>query len=163
VTAAEALDLVDVGCVEAGQAVLGAALVGGSAARDVVTCLESGDLTDTRQRAVLEAMLALIARDAPIEPATVLGQLRAGGADVRLPAGRDAGVYLSDLMEYAGAGHPRFHLRVILEHALRRETRQTGTRITQAAGSGAVGELVDFVAREAGRVFEAGQRLEASR
>ena len=51
-----------------------------------------------------------------IDPVTVLGQMRAGGTEVLMPAGRDAGVYLADLMERAGAGAPRYYLRVILEH-----------------------------------------------
>jgi replicative DNA helicase len=160
---ADVIDLVDVGCVEAGQAILGAALIGGPAARDAVASLESNDLTDTRQRAVLEAMHALIAREAPIEPTTVLGELRAGGSDVRMPAGRDCGVYLADLMEHAGNGHPSFHLRVVLEYALRREVRQAGIRITQAAGAIPVGELVDFALNEHSRVLRAGQRLHAAK
>jgi replicative DNA helicase len=159
---APALDLVEVGCLEAGRSVLGTALAGSTAAREALGHLQSDDLTDTRQRAVLEAIQALITREAPIDPVTVLGELRAGGTDVRMPAGRDAGVFLADLMEHAMTGHPGFHVRVILEYALRRDMRRAGMRIQQAAGSSPIGHLLDFIAQELNRVVATEARLKAA-
>lgn len=143
----DVLDLVDVGCDEAGAAVLGSALFGRADARAVVALLRIEDLTDTRQRAVLVAMHALIERGAPIDPVTVVGEMRAqGSSEARLPAGRDAGVYTADLMERGMTGAPQFHLRVILEHGVRRAAQSAGMRITQAAGTMPVDDLAAFVA-----------------
>lgn len=160
----EILDLVDVGCEEAGAALLGSALFGCPEARTAVGELRDDDLTDTRQRAVLVAMHALIERAAPVDPVTVLGEMRAhGSSEVRLPAGRDAGVYLADLMERGMTGHARHYLAVILEHGVRRAARTAGTRITQAAGSMPLADLAPFVGEQARRVLEAVQRREAVR
>lgn len=161
---AAALDLVDVGCDEAGAALLGSALFGNADARGAVAGLRGDDLTDTRQRAVLAAVQTLIARDAPIDPVTVVGAMRGGGStEVRLPAGRDAGVYLADLMERGMTGHARWYLGIILEHGIRRATRAAGTRIAQAAGTMPVDELATFVGEQAKVVLAAVERLEAVR
>lgn len=152
------VDLVDVGANEAGAALLGAALLGGEAARGAVKQLAVHELNDTRQAAVLEAMLALITEDVPLDPVTVLGRLRAGGAEVAMPAGREAAVYLADLMERGGAIDPAFHLQVIREHAFRRTARTAGQRINQAAGSSSLTDLVATVRDEAIKAIAAAKR-----
>jgi replicative DNA helicase len=108
-------------------------------------------------------MHTLLGRDVPIDPVTVLGEMRANGSAARLPAGRDCGVYLTDLQEAGMTGHARYYLAVILEHVVRRVAREAGLRIQQAAGSVPLDELGTFVAHEAGRVLVASQRLEAER
>lgn len=159
----ELLDLVDVGCDEAGAALLGSALFGSPEARGAVAELHVDDLTDTRQRAVLAAMRPLIDRGAPLDPVTVVGEMRANGSsEARLPAGRDAGVYLADLMEQGMTGQARFYLAVILEHGVRRAARQAGTRIVQAAGSMPLSDLPALVGDEARRVLDAVQRRDAA-
>jgi replicative DNA helicase len=155
------VDLVDVGCSEAGAALLGTALLGSGEARAAVEGLREADLSDVRQRAVLDAMRTLIERGDPIDPVTALGEMRATGSAARLPAGRECGVYLLDLLEQGMAGHPRHYLAIILEHGVRRVAREAGIRVTQGAGSLPLADLQAFVAQEAARVLDAAKRLEA--
>lgn len=158
-----ALDLVEVGCAEAGAALLGAALAGDLRAADAVRDLDDMTLTDTRHRFVLTTMRALLVRGIPLDPVTVLGEMRANGTAARLPAGRDAGVYLADLLEQGVARDPWHCRRVVLEHTVRRVAREAGLRIQQAAGSVPLAELPAFVEQEAGRVIAAAEQAAATR
>jgi hypothetical protein len=80
------------------------------------------DLTVPQHRHVAAAARVLLKQGYPVDPVTVLGQLRRQGTENARTDNRDAGVLLVELCQAApcvsNAGH---YLRVVLEHAYRRE------------------------------------------
>lgn len=107
------------------------------------------DLTVPQHRHVAAAARALLEQGHPIDPVTVLGQLRRQGTENARTDSRDAGVLLVELCQAApsvmSAGH---YLRIVLEHAYRRRAQQTAMRLLQAAETGPLTALHDLVERE---------------
>ncbi len=107
------------------------------------------DLTVPQHRHVAAAARVLLEQGHPIDPVTVLGQLRRQGTENARTASRDAGVLLVELCQAApsvsNVGH---YLRIVLEHAYRRRAQQTAARLLQAAETGSVTALHDLVERE---------------
>ena len=117
------------------------------------------DLTVPQHPHVAAAARALLEQGHPIDPVTVLGQLRCQGSENARTASRDAGVLLVELCQAApsvtSAGH---YLRIVLEHAYRRRAQQTATRLLQAAETGSLTALHDLVEREHTALAEAHRR-----
>lgn len=124
-----------IGSVEAEQAFLGCLLqIKGDFLRLLVTQAEAGDFTDPRHAAVHTVMLQLHEERQPLDPVTVLGQLRRSGLERSMTADRDAGVFLADLMDATPTvGNVGYYLTILLEHRVRRECARLAERMTQAA------------------------------
>jgi replicative DNA helicase len=128
-------DLAQEGCAEAGRWLLGSALSGYPDALNALTDLAADDLTDASQRALLEVIQDLQARDAPIDLVTVLGEIKKRGDQFPLPADRRAELYLHGLLESARGHAAGYYKLVVLENKLRRVACSAGTRIELAARS----------------------------
>jgi replicative DNA helicase len=121
------------------------------------------DLTVPQHRHVAAAARVLLEQGHPIDPVTVLGQLRRQGTENARTDSRDAGVLLVELCQAApsvsNAGH---YLRIVLEHAYRRRAQQTAARLLQAAETGSLTALHDLVERERRALTAAHRRTTAS-
>ncbi len=107
------------------------------------------DLTVPQHRHVAAAARVLLEQGHPIDPVTVLGQLRRQGVENARTDSRDAGVLLVELCQAAPcAGNAGHYLRIVLEHASRRRAQQAAARLLQAAEAGSLTALHDLVERE---------------
>ena len=150
-------DIELIGCPDAEAALLGAALLTGRA-DDVLTGVTLDDFTTGLHQAVFDAMRHLIDRGEPVDPVTVLGEMRAAGT-VESRHGRDLGVSLVALAEGCPtATNHRHYRRTVLEHSYRRRVRQAGERLTQAAADTPLDELQQLTHREHIDVEQARQR-----
>ncbi len=120
------------------------------------------NLTVPQHRHVTAAARALLEQGHPIAPVPVLGQLRRQGTENARTDSRDAGVLLVELCQAApnvsNAGH---YLRIVLEHAHRRRTQQSATRLLQAAETGSLATMHDLVNREHAALTAAYRRTTA--
>ncbi len=106
------------------------------------------DLTVPQHRHVAAAARVLLEQGHPIDPVTVLGQLRRQGTENARTDNRDAGVLLIELYQAPCAGNAGPYLRIVLEHAYRRRAQQAAARLLQAAETGSLTALHDLVERE---------------
>jgi len=126
-----------IGCPDAEAAVLGCLLRMPLHDADALAGhLEAEDFVDPRHRAVLGAVLAVVAEGVAPDPVAVLGELRRSGAERSMTADRSAGVFLADLLAAApavvNAGH---YARVVVEHRARRRVLEAAERLGQLAGT----------------------------
>lgn len=146
----------DLGWSEVGEPLAEAAVLGcllrttRAHAAALLSAFVDEDLTVPQHRHVAAAARALLEQQGhPIDPVTVLGQLRRQGTEHARTASRDAGVLLVELCQAApsisNAGH---YLRIVLEHAYRRRAQQTAGRLLQAAETGPLAALHDLVDHE---------------
>jgi replicative DNA helicase len=145
-------------------AALGCVLRGGpDVAREVLSRLTPGDWTVPVHAHVAAAASALLSRGEPVDPVTVLGQLRRGGLENARTASRDAGVLLIELCQGApttsSAGH---YVRIVLEHSYRRRAQQAAIRLQQAAETGSLKDLSAVIDREHAALTTCRQRIEAT-
>jgi replicative DNA helicase len=98
----------------------------------------------------------------PVDPVTVLDQLRRQGMGHASTAHRDAGVLLVDLCQAApcidSAGH---YLRIVPELANRRRVQQAALR-RQSAATGSLAGLLALVKGEERAVLAAQERVAVS-
>jgi replicative DNA helicase len=146
-------------------AVLGCVLLGGpGVARDVLHRLSSEDWTVPVHAHVAAAATVLLERREPIDPVTVLGQLRRQGIEDARTASRDAGVLLVELCQAAPCtSSARHYLRIVLEHSYRRRAQQAAVRLLQASETGSLSELTTVVAREHAALTRCRQRITGAR
>lgn len=140
-----------IGCPEAEAAVLGALLGTHSSLllAGYLRQLEAEDFVDPRNRAVFEAMRALVDGRAAVDPVTVLGELRRSGGERAMTDDKSAGVYLADLVSAPpSVGSVGHYLQVVLEHRVRRTAEELGIRLQQIAGDASQVEVVALL-REA--------------
>ena len=140
---------------ELGEPLAEAALLGallrttGRHAAALLSAFDDTDLVVPQHRHVTAAARALLEQGHPIDPVTVLGQLRRQGTDSARTDSRDAGVLLVELCQAApstsSAGH---YLRIVLEHAYRRRAQQAAARLLQAAETGSIDALTALVDHE---------------
>ena len=120
------------------------------------------DLTVPQHRHVAAAARTLLEQGHPVDPVTVLGQLRRQGTENARTASRDAAVFLVELCQAApsvsSAGH---YLRIVLEHGYRRRVQQAATRLLQAAETGPLTALHDLVESEHAALTAAHRRTTA--
>lgn len=141
-------------------AVLGCVLRGGpDQARAVLGLLEQDCWSVPQHAHVAAAARALLARGEPVDPVTVLGQLRRQGVESARTASTDAGVLLVELCQAApcvsNVGH---YARIVLEHAYRRRVQAAALRLAGAAENADLTDLCDLVAAEHVAVTHAGHR-----
>lgn len=151
-----ALDTVPqtIGCPAAERELLGALLSGTPADTALVLDqLDDTDLVIGAHIVVVAALRRLVEADAPdLGPVAVLGELRRTGEITSTVLGNGdgaAGVLLADL--YGSAPVPlgaAYRLRIVQEHTARRRLQQAGMRLSQAAESGALGNVPELVRSE---------------
>lgn len=144
-------------------AVLGCVLRAGPDQARAVLGLLGEDCWSVPQHAhVATAARALLARGEPVDPVTVLGQLRRQGIENARTASTDAGVFLVELCQAApcvsNAGH---YARIVLEHAYRRRVQAAALRLLHAADTADLTELCELVDAEHTAVARAGHRAVA--
>lgn len=154
-------DIELIGCPTAEAALLGAALISGRA-DDVLTGVTVDDFTTGQHRTVFAAMRELVDRGEPVDPVTVLGEIRAAGA-VESHHGRDLGLSLMALAENCPtATNHRHYRQTVLQHTYRRRIRQAGERFTQYAADAPLDELHQLAHREHVDVEQARQRADVA-
>lgn len=121
--------------------------------------LEEEDFTVPAHRHVLTAIRHLAGRREPVDPVTVLGQLRRQGSDTASTASRSAAVLLITLRESAPAvGSASYYTRILCEHTYRRRIQQAAVRLLQAAEHADLGTLHTLTEHEHDAVTEQQQR-----
>jgi replicative DNA helicase len=121
------------------------------------------DLTVPQHRHVAAAARVLLEQGHPIDPVTVLGQLRRQGTENARTDNRDAGVLLVELCQAAPCvSNASHYLRIVLEHAYRRRAQQAAARLLQAAEAGTLTALHDLVKREHDALTAAHRRTTAA-
>jgi AAA domain/DnaB-like helicase N terminal domain len=113
------------------RCVLGAMLQSETAIRDVIELIGSSlDFYAPRHQLIHEAIMALQARGAPVEPVSVLDELRHEGALQRV----GGAPYLHTLMQAAGTPvSAAYYARIVVEHATRRHLIELADRLRQGA------------------------------
>jgi replicative DNA helicase len=124
--------------------------------------LEPEDFASAKNRAVLAAIRSLVDGGQPVDPITVLGEMRRSGLESSMSADKSAGVYIAELFAsvpvQASAGH---YLLLVLEHRVRREVERVGTKLEQAASSSALDDLRDLARGEVSELARVFGRLAA--
>ncbi len=146
-------------------ALLGCVLrAGPQVAADLLRQVTAEDWAVPVHAHVAAAACALLEQAQPVDPVTVLGQLRRQGLEDARTANRDTGVLLVELCHAApsvsSAGH---YLRIVLEHSYRRRVQRAATRLAQAAEAGSMTELTAVVAREHAALTRSARRMGATR
>jgi replicative DNA helicase len=117
------------------------------------------DLTVPQHRHVAAAARVLLEQGHPIDPVTVLGQLRRQGSENARTDHRDAGVLLVGLCQAAPCvSNASHYLRIVLEHSYRRRAQQAAARLLQAAEAGTLTALHELVECEHRALTEAHRR-----
>ena len=131
-------------------AVLGCALqTTPDRARALLAGLGEQDFTVPQHGHIAAAITALLGRGEPVDPVTVLGQLRRQGLEHAGTASKDAGVLLLELCQSAPTvGSGSFYARIVLEHSYRRRVQRAAVRLLQGAGYLPMADLADLVTRE---------------
>ncbi len=145
-------------------AVLGCVLRGGTAlASDLLRRLTEQDWTVPEHAHVAAAAALLLEQGEPVDPVTVLGQLRRQGLENARTANRDAGVLLVELCQAAPCtSNARHYLRIVLEHSYRRRAQQAATRLLQAAEAESLAGLSAVIASEHAALVQHQHRIHAT-
>ena len=145
-------------------AALGCVLRGGpDVARKVLSQLTADDWTVPVHAHVAAAASVLLSDGEPVDPVTVLGQLRRRGLENARTASRDAGVLLIELCQGAPATSSAQHyVRIVLEHSYRRRAQQAAIRLLQTAETGSLTDLSAVIAREHVALTTCQQRITAT-
>ena len=146
-------------------AALGCVLLAGpDVARDVLHRLTSDDWTVPVHAHVAAAATVLLDRAEPVDPVTVLGQLRRQGLENARTASRDAGVLLVELCQSAPCtSSARHYVQIVLEHSYRRRAQQAAVRLLHASDAGSLEDLAVVIAREHAALLDCQQRISATR
>jgi len=143
------------GLVELGEPLAEAAVLGcllqttPDRARALLAGLGEQDFTVPQHGHIICAITALLGRGEPVDPVTVLGQLRRQGLEHAGTASKDAGVLLLELCQSAPTvGSGSFYARIVLEHSYRRRVQRAAVRLLQSAGHLPMADLADLVTRE---------------
>lgn len=112
---------------------------------------------------VAAAITVLLEQNVPVDPVTVLGQLRRQGAENATTACTDAGVLLVELCAAApSVGSVSHYAEIVREHSYRRRVQQAAVRLLAAASSAALDDLCELVEHEHTAVDEQHARTRAS-
>lgn len=118
-------------------------------ARALLAGLGEQDFTVPQHAHIAAAITALLGRGEPVDPVTVLGQLRRQGLEHAGTASKDAGVLLLELCQSAPTvASGSFYARIVLEHSYRRRVQRAAVRLLQGAGHLPLTDLADLVTRE---------------
>ncbi len=131
-------------------AVLGCALqTTPQQARALLAGLAEQDFTVPQHAHIAAAITVLLGSGEPVDPVTVLGQLRRQGLEHAGTASKDAGVLLLELCQGAPTvASGSFYARIVLEHSYRRRVQRAAVRLLQGAGHLPLTDLADLVSRE---------------
>ena len=131
-------------------AVLGCALqTTPQRARALLAGLAEQDFTVPQHAHIAAAITVLLGRGEPVDPVTVLGQLRRQGLEHAGTASKDAGVLLLELCQGAPTvASGSFYARIVLEHSYRRRVQRAAVRLLQGAGHLPLADLAELVSRE---------------
>jgi hypothetical protein len=114
------------------QCVLGAMLQSPAAITDVSGLLGSQDLYRPAHQIIYEAITGLHAAGNPVDPVSVVDELRRQGLLNRVGGGSYLHTLFAAVPTPANAG---YYARIVADYAERRRWIETATRITQAAAS----------------------------
>ena len=132
-------------------------------ARQVMARLTEQDWSVPQHAHVAQAIRVLLGRGVPVDPVTVLGQLRRQGLENAHTASRDAGVLLVELCQsaptIASASH---YSQIVLEHSYRRRVQTAALRLLRAAGHASLDALTDLIAAEHDAISDEQLRLAAA-
>ena len=118
-------------------------------ARALLAGLAEQDFTVPQHAHIAAAIAVLLSRGEPVDPVTVLGQLRRQGLEHAGTASKDAGVLLLELCQAAPTvASGSFYARIVLEHSYRRRVQRAAVRLLQGAGHLPLSDLADLVSRE---------------
>jgi len=118
-------------------------------ARALLAGLAEQDFTVPQHAHVAAAITVLLDGGEPVDPVTVLGQLRRQGLEHAGTASKDAGVLLLELCQAAPTvASGSFYARIVLEHSYRRRVQRAAVRLLQGAGHLPLSDLADLVSRE---------------
>jgi len=118
-------------------------------ARALLAGLAEQDFTVAQHAHIAAAITVLLGRGEPVDPVTVLGQLRRQGLEHAGTASKDAGVLLLELCQGAPTvASGSFYARIVLEHSYRRRVQRAAVRLLQGAGHLPLSDLADLVSRE---------------
>jgi len=118
-------------------------------ARALLAGLAEQDFTVPQHAHIAAAITVLLGRGEPVDPVTVLGQLRRQGLEHAGTASKDAGVLLLELCQGAPTvASGSFYARIVLEHSYRRRVQRAAVRLLQGAGHLPLSDLADLVNRE---------------
>ncbi len=118
-------------------------------ARALLAGLGEQDFTVPQHAHIAAAITVLLGRGEPVDPVTVLGQLRRQGLEHAGTASKDAGVLLLELCQGAPTvASGSFYARIVLEHSYRRRVQRAAVRLLQGAGHLPLADLADLVSRE---------------
>lgn len=143
---------------------LGCVLRGGTTlARELLDQLTDQDWSVPAHARVAQAAGVLLEQDLPVDPVTVLGQLRRQGLENARNASRDTGVMLIELCQAAPslANAAHHYLHVVLEHSLRRHAQHAALRLLRAAEFGSLSSLTELIGREHDALSDCLERLAA--
>ncbi len=118
-------------------------------ARALLAGLAEQDFTVPQHAHIAAAITVLLGSGEPVDPVTVLGQLRRQGLEHAGTASKDAGVLLLELCQGAPTvASGSFYARIVLEHSYRRRVQRAAVRLLQGAGHLPLTDLADLVSRE---------------
>ena len=142
-------DRSSIGCDEVERAVLGAFMLGDRRASALAATLEEFDFTSQAARDTLTAVQSLVTRGEPVDPVTVLGEIRRTGKRPSTTCDVPWAVYLAELQAATPvAASTSWYIRVLLEHRLRRAVQDAAARFVQAAERSSTTRLAEVVAHE---------------
>ena len=131
-------------------------------ARQVLGRLTEQDWSVPQHAHVAQAIRALLEGGVPVDPVTVLGQLRRQGLENAHTASTDAGVLLLELCQsaptIASANH---YTHIVLEHSYRRRVQTAALRLLRAAEHAPLDALTDLISAEHDAITNQQQRLAA--
>lgn len=122
--------------------------------------LADEDFTVPQHRHVARAARTLLARGEPVDPVTVLGQLRRQGLEDARTTSTSTGVLLVELCEAAPAvGSAGYYARIVVEHSYRRRVQQAAARLLDAAQHASLAALAELIVREHAGITDEHRRL----
>ncbi|RJK92527.1 DnaB-like helicase N-terminal domain-containing protein [Vallicoccus soli] len=131
-------------------------------ARALLDALGEQDWTVPQHRHVAAAARILLERGQPVDPVTVLGQLRRHGSENARTASKDTAVLLLELCEAAPVlGNAEHYARIVLEHSYRRRVQQAAVRLAQAADHLPLHTIAPLLEQERSAVTAAHRRTTA--
>ena len=131
-----------------------------AAARQVLAGLTEQDWSVPQHAHIAQAIRVLLEQGVPVDPVTVLGQLRRQGLENAQTANRDAGVLLLELCHTAPSIASATHYtRIVLEHSYRRRIQTAALRLLRAADHAPLDALTDLITAEHDAITREEQRL----
>lgn len=131
-------------------------------ARQVLAGLTEQDWSVPQHAHIARAIRALLDQGVPVDPVTVLGQLRRQGLENAHTASTDAGMLLVELCHTAPTiANAHHYTRIVLEHSYRRRIQTAALRLLRAAEHASLDALTELTRCEHDAITHQQQRLAA--